>query len=57
MVMWNTNDKKVGEKVLIYTGYGKWETATVIAVAMTNANLQVRSEDGEILIGDQWDDV
>ena len=54
--MWNTKDPMVGEKVYIQTCYGEEETAVVLAVSTINANLRVRSEeDGEILIGNQWE--
>jgi hypothetical protein len=50
-----TNDSMVGERVVIYTGDGGDELATVIAVSDCNANIKVRADDGDILIGNQWD--
>ena len=54
--MFHTNDDLVGHRVMIDTGYGETELATVIAVSDTTSNIKVRADDGEILTGNQWDD-
>ena len=54
-VMWNTLDPMVGERIEIATGYDEFEVATVIAVNTRNANIKVRADDGDVLIGNQWD--
>ena len=53
--MFHTNDDLVGHRVMIDTGYGETELATVIAVSDKTCNIKVRTDDGEILVGSQWD--
>lgn len=52
---WNYKDELVGQRVSVYTGYGDCEDATVIAVSDSTSNIKVRTDDAEILIGNQWD--
>ena len=53
---WTTNDELVGQRVLIYTGYGDEEPATVLAVHRQLDLIKVRADDdGETLIGNQWE--
>ena len=51
---WNTDDPLVGERVIIFTSYGEEEPATVLAVHDRIDSLRVRADDGDILIGNQW---
>lgn len=55
--MWTTDDDMIGQQVAIYTADGESEIATVLAVSDRNANIKVRADDGEILIGNQWDEI
>lgn len=52
---WITTNEMVGERVIISTAYGEDETATVLAVSDRTANIRVRADDGDILIGNQWE--
>ena len=52
---WITSDPMIGERVIISTAYGEEEAATVLAVSDRNANIKVRADDGDILIGNQWE--
>jgi len=54
---WNTKDELVGRTVAIYTGIGDTELATVLAVSDTGYSIKVRTEDDDILVGNQWDDI
>lgn len=53
--MWTTNDSLVGQTVTIYTGVYD-ERAVVIAVSPSSDNIKVRTADGDILTGNQWED-
>ena len=53
--MWIINDEMVGDRVAIQTEPGEWEDATVIAVSDHTANIKVKADDGDILIGNQWE--
>ena len=53
--MWNTADELVGQRVEIYTSQGDSEIAVVLAVSDRTSNIKVRSEDGAVLIGNQWE--
>lgn len=55
--MWNVNDGLVGRRVEIETSYGDFEEATVIAVSDRTANIKVRADDGDILIGGQFEEI
>lgn len=54
---WNTANEMVGQRVTIYTASGDEEAATVLAVSTRNANIKVRADGGEIMIGNQWDEI
>ena len=54
---WNTDDELVGRRVWIETAYGEGEEATVLGVHPNNYTIRVRCDDGEVLVGNQWDDV
>jgi len=55
---WITEDVLVGQTVEISTCYGETELAVVLAVSDRNAQIKVRAvEDGEILIGGQWEQI
>ena len=54
--MWNTNDELVGERILIDCGYDE-EEATVLAVSTTSARIKVLTDDGDVMVGDQWEEV
>ena len=54
--MWNTKDDLVGRRVTIYDSMGDDETATVLAVSTRTANIRVITDDGDVLVGGQWDD-
>ena len=54
---WNTTDELVGQRVEIYFADGETEEATVIEVHTQNANIKVRADDGEILIGNQFETI
>ena len=54
---WVTQDELVGRRVVIYTGHDEEEEATVIGVHPTHSTIRVRTDDGEILVGNQWDDI
>ena len=53
--MWITSNEMVGQRVAIYTSYDDEEEATVIAVSDRNDSIKVKADDGEILIGNQWE--
>ncbi len=53
---WITTDDLVGKRVTIYTACGEEEPATVLAVSDRTTNIKVRDDDGDILIGNQWDE-
>ena len=54
--MWRTDDELVGTRVAIWTERGEEEFAIVLAVSDRTSNIKVKAEyDGEILIGNQWD--
>jgi hypothetical protein len=55
--MFITNNELVGRRVEIQTAQDEWETALVIAVSDRTANIKVRAEDGDILIGGQWEEI
>ena len=55
--MWIENDELVGRRVAIYTCHDECEEATVLAVSDRTGNIRVLTDDGEILIGNQWDDL
>lgn len=59
MKHWNKHDELVGKKVFIYLAYaGDEEIATVIAVAKDDSGrIKVLAEDGEVLVGNQWEEV
>ena len=50
------SDSIIGRRVAIYTAHGDCEEATVIA-ELHNGTIKVRTDDGEVLIGNQWDDL
>ena len=52
---WNTNDPLVGERVMIFTMFGDGEPATVLAVSDRTANIKVRDQFGDVMIGNQWE--
>lgn len=52
---WNYEDEMIGERVQIWTAYGDYEDATVIAVSDSTTNIKVRTDDAEIMIGNQWE--
>lgn len=54
---WNTTDELVGRKVIVYTVWDEEEFATVLAVHNLIDSIRVRTDDGEILIGNQWDEI
>ncbi len=54
--MFIKNDDLVGNRVYIQTGYGEDELATIIAVSDTTDKVKVRTDDGDVLVGNQWDD-
>jgi hypothetical protein len=71
--MWNTNDELVGQRILIgrsgvsqrtaratsrsfNCGYDE-EEVTVLAVSTTTANIKVLTDDGDIMVGNQWEEV
>ena len=55
---WITDDELVGRRVFIITSQcDDGEEATVVGVHPTNTVIRVRTDDGEILIGNQWDDI
>jgi hypothetical protein len=50
-------DDLIGRRVLIYTAYGDSETGVVVA-EIGNGMIKVKSdEDGEILVGNQYEDL
>ncbi len=53
--MWNTDDSLVGQRVWINCGYGDEEIATVLAVSTKTANIRVKTDDGRVMSGNQWD--
>lgn len=55
MTKWNITDELVGRRVICSDGYDEFE-ATVIGVHPNSYTIRVRDDDGEILIGNQWDD-
>ena len=55
--IWDTANEMVGQRVIITTAYGDEEAATVLAVSTRNANIKVRADDGDILIGNQWGEI
>jgi hypothetical protein len=55
--MFHINDVLVGRRVSIDTGCGEYEFATIVAVSDKTCNIKVQTDDGEVLIGSQWDDV
>lgn len=54
--MWNTNDDLVGHRVTIYTTHDD-EPATVLAVSTRTANIKVIADNGDIMVGGQWDEI
>ena len=50
-----TNDELVGQRVWIEDGYGDGEEATVIAVSTGSYTIKVRADDGDVLVGNQWE--
>ncbi len=54
---WDTTDEYVGTRIEILTGPHEFEMATVVAVSTVNGNLKVRADDGEILIGNQFEEI
>ena len=53
---WITDDAMVGQRVLTYDFYGEQTLATVLAVSDHTANIKVRADNGDILIGNTFDD-
>lgn len=57
--MWNTENQLVGQRVLVYTDYSEAEVAIVLAVADDESGrIRVSAiEDGEIMVGNQYEDL
>lgn len=53
---WSTQDALVGKHVVIITGYGEEEHAVVLAVATKSTLIRVQTDDGDILIGNTWEE-
>jgi len=56
-ITWNTTDELVGRRVWIETAYVEGEEATVLGVHPNSYTIRVATDDGEVLVGNQWDDV
>lgn len=54
---WKTNDDLVRRRVEIETAFGDFEEATVLAVSDRTANVKVRADDGEVLIGGRFEEI
>ena len=55
--MWTTNDGLVGQKVVCFQEFEECE-GEVLAVNTSSALIRVRDEeDGEIFIGNQWEEL
>ena len=53
---WITDDELVGQRVVMYVLTGDEEVGVVIAVHHhDNSYIKVRSDDGETLAGNMWD--
>lgn len=52
---WTTDSELVGRRITIACGYSDEEEATVIAVSIKTDMIRVRTDDGDILTGNQWD--
>ena len=55
--MFITNDELVGRRIEIHTGQDEWENAIVIAVSDRTANIKVRTDDGDTMIGGEWEEI
>lgn len=55
MPRFTTDDEMVGQRVWIYSSHGEGEPALVLAVSTRNANIRVLADDGEVMIGNQWE--
>jgi hypothetical protein len=56
---WDETDELVGRHIEIETCYGEYEPAVVLAVGTdSTGRIKVQSLiDGEVLVGNQWEDV
>lgn len=54
---WRNDTDLVGRHVLVYTEYGDEEVALVLAESMTSNTLLVQASDGEVLVGNQWEEL
>ena len=54
--MWTTNDGLVGQKVVCFQEFEEFE-GEVLAVNTSSSLIRVRDDEGEILIGNQWEEI